>query len=389
MATSICYPDLREERVMTPATSSWELLGNMLPRFAARAAEADERDAFVGENFVELKAAGLMGAGVPDELGGGGSSVSELADMLRAIAHSCSSTALAFSMHTHQVATNAWRWKHAGAPVDGLLRRVAAENLHLLSSGGSDWLQGSGTATKVDGGFLINGRKVFSSGAPSGDLLMTSAVYLDPQAGTQVLHFGVPMKAAGVKLIDTWRTLGMRGTGSFDIELKDVFIAEAAIGGRRPQGKWHPLFHTIAMVAFPLIYAAYVGVAEAAREKVVKLVSARPSHHDTVRLIGRIDTELALARLALDDMIATAENAQPGPATTNRSMTNRALAARGVLAVVELAMEAVGGAGFYRSTGLERLFRDAQAARYHPLRDAAQQLYAGRSALGLDIDDAA
>jgi acyl-CoA dehydrogenase len=66
------------------------------------------------------------------------------------------------------VATNAWRWRHQKAPVGGLLKRVAAENIVLLSSGGSDWLQGSGSATGVDGGFLINGRKIFASGAPAG-----------------------------------------------------------------------------------------------------------------------------------------------------------------------------------------------------------------------------
>jgi alkylation response protein AidB-like acyl-CoA dehydrogenase len=57
-----------------------------------------------------------------------------------------------------------------------LLRRVAAEKLILLSSGGSDWIGGSGTAIKVDGGYRITARKVFTSGAPAGSLLMTSAV---------------------------------------------------------------------------------------------------------------------------------------------------------------------------------------------------------------------
>ena len=85
-----------------------------------------------------------------------------------------------------------------------------------------------------------------------------------------MLHFAVPMKAEGVKLLDTWRVMGMRGTGSHDIELTDVFVADAAIGGKRPQGKWHPLFHIISMIAFPLVYSAYVGVAEAARDLVVE-----------------------------------------------------------------------------------------------------------------------
>jgi len=162
------------------------------PRFAARAARADEGDLFVAENFGELKAHGLMAAGVPKEFGGFGASHAELSDMLRELGHYCGSTALAFSMHTHQVTTAAWRWRHQKAPVDGLLKRVAAENIVILSSGGSDWLQGSGTATRVDGGFQINGRKIFTSGAPVGDLLMTSAVYDDSEAGPSVLHFAVP-----------------------------------------------------------------------------------------------------------------------------------------------------------------------------------------------------
>ena len=64
--------------------------------FAKRAAAADEGDRFVSENYEALKASGLVEAGVPRELGGGGAEVAELADMLRTLGHSCSSTALAF-----------------------------------------------------------------------------------------------------------------------------------------------------------------------------------------------------------------------------------------------------------------------------------------------------
>ena len=49
-------------------------------------------------------------------------------------------------------------------------------------------------------------------------------------------------------------------------------------------------------------------------------------------------------------------------------------------------MEVAGGAGFFRELGLERLFRDVQGARYHPVRGKAQLLYAGRLALGLDVN---
>jgi alkylation response protein AidB-like acyl-CoA dehydrogenase len=378
---------LPEENKLRASEKVATVLSELEPRFAERAAAADAQDRFVAENFAALKAHGLVAAGVPEELGGIGAGHAELCEMLRRIAYQCGSTGLAFSMHTHQVATNAWRWRHQKAPVEGLLKRVATENIVLLSSGGSDWLQGSGTASRVDGGYRINGRKIFSSGAPAGDLLMTSAVYDDPEAGPSVLHFAVPMKAEGVKLLDTWKVMGMRGTGSHDIELTDVFIADAAIGGKRPQGKWHPLFHIISMIAFPLVYSAYLGVAEAARDLVVDRARKRKADYRSVELIGAIDNELTMARLARQDMIAAAATNNPGLATTNRVMIGRALVARGVLKTVELAMEAAGGGAFYRSAGLERLFRDAQAARYHPLRDGAQQIYAGRIALGLDVDE--
>lgn len=141
---------------MSAAEKIAAVLDEIGPRFADRAAAVDTQDRFVAENFAELKVHGLVAAGVPEEMGGLGASHAELCEMIRRIAYHCGSTGLAFSMHSHQVATNAWRWRHQKAPVDGLLKRVAAENIMLLSSGGSDWLKGSGTATRVEGGFRIN-----------------------------------------------------------------------------------------------------------------------------------------------------------------------------------------------------------------------------------------
>ncbi len=109
--------------------------------FAERANAATDEDKFVADNFALLKTSGLVEAGVPVELGGGGASVDELAAMLRTLAYHCGSTALAFSMHTHQVAIPAWRWTHqkAAAPVlEPLLKRIAKERIILVSSGGSE-----------------------------------------------------------------------------------------------------------------------------------------------------------------------------------------------------------------------------------------------------------
>jgi len=85
-------------------------------------------------------------------------------------------------------------------------------------------------------------------------------------------------------------------------------------------------------------------------------------------------------------MVAAAATDAPGAYTTNRVFQGRSILARAAIATVEAAMQVAGGGAFYRDYGLERLFRDVQAARYHPLQDGIQREYAGRMALGLDID---
>jgi alkylation response protein AidB-like acyl-CoA dehydrogenase len=353
---------------------------------AARAAVHDAADSFVAENYALLKRRGFFKAHVPAELGGYGADYAAVCAVVRRLAAACGSTGLAFSMHTHIVALAAWRWRQENAPTDGFLKRVAAEDLVLISSGGSDWLKSIGTAIRVDGGYRISARKIFSSGCPAGDMLMTSAVYDDPQAGPTVLHFGVPFKAEGMTILDTWRVMGMRGTGSNDVELKNVFVPDAAISGRRAQGKWHPLYHGISMIALPIIYSAYVGVADSARAQALRVAKKKPADEALMQLVGEMENAFAGAEIALADAIRIAQTQKPGAVTTSQALVRRTLIGQSAIRTVELAMEVVGGGSFYRDMGIERAFRDVQAARFHPLQEKPQLRYSGRVALGLDID---
>jgi alkylation response protein AidB-like acyl-CoA dehydrogenase len=359
----------------------------LAPDFAQRAAAHDDDDSFVAENYAALKEAGLVEAGVPGELGGGGAEIAELCEMLRVMAHACGSTALAFSMHTHQVAIPAWRWRHQKiTATEPLLRRVAAERIILLSSGGSDWIGGSGKAEKVEGGYRITARKVFTSGAAAGDVLVTGAV-AEQDGARMVVHFGVPMKSENVRIIDTWRTLGMRGTGSNDVVIDGLFVPDTAIAFSRKAGEWHPVFQVIATTAFPLIYAAYLGVAESARDIAVELARKKEPNHHLTELAGRMETSLRAAQIAHRRMVEVAEWNTPSADSVNEVMIGRTLVAENAMRAVELAMELAGGSGFYRTNGLERRFRDIQGARYHPLQAGPHARYAGSIALGLPVDN--
>src|SRR5262245_55256352 len=219
-----------------------DLMRELGPIFAQRADETTDEDRFVADNFAMLKSAGLVEAGVPAELGGGGANIDALASMLRALGYHCGSTALACSMHTHQVAVAAWRWTHQKVTsVEPLLRRIARERILLVTSGGSDWIAGSGKAERVDGGYRITGRKAFASGVPTGDLFMTSAILESEGEPPMVLHFGIPLDSPHVRVLDTWRTLGMRGTGSHDLVIEGHIVPDAAVAARRKAGEWSPL----------------------------------------------------------------------------------------------------------------------------------------------------
>jgi alkylation response protein AidB-like acyl-CoA dehydrogenase len=369
--------------------TDWVALAREIgPGFATRAADVDETDTFVAENYAELNARRFFSAGVPAQLGGGGASHRELCAMLRELAHHCGSTALALSMHTHLLGATVWRWRQ-DQPVEPLLRRIAEEQIVLVSTGASDWLESSGTADRVEGGYRVTGRKIFGSGSPAGTLLVTSAVYDDPADGPTVLHFPVPIAAEGVTVLNNWRTLGMRATGSNDVLLENVFVPEGVVSLRRPRGQWHTFFNVVVTVALPLILSVYVGVAEAASDlagDIARKKSRNGLDPNLPYLLGEMNNALVTAQLAVQGMVDLCDDYTFAPTveTANAVLIRKTVAANACIQTVEKAFEVVGGGAFFRSVGLERLLRDVHGAQFHPLQEKRQHLFTGRVALGLD-----
>lgn len=355
------------------------------PAFAEGAAVRDAGDVFVADHYELLRRQKVFSALVPAEFGGAGVSHSAMCDFLRRLAHYCPSTALALSMHQHLVAASVYHHRN-GRPGAKLLERVAATQLVLVSTGANDWMESSGSMTRADGGFQVSARKPFGSGAVKGDMLVTSAPFEDAQEGWQVLHFAVPFSARGVSLADDWQSLGMRASGSCTVVLDEVYVPDDAISLRRPRGRFHPAWNVILTVAMPLIMSVYAGVAEAAAAIGRQLAAKRRDDPTVPFLLGELENRLANAQLAMDDMVRLANDLEFPISLdlTNAMLVRKTIVAESVLATVEKALEAAGGAGFYRKTGLERLLRDAHAAQFHPLSAKRQHHFTGRIALGLD-----
>jgi acyl-CoA dehydrogenase len=368
----------------TPGNRLLEVVGKLGPRFADRAAAVDAEGRFVHDNYADLREAKLMSAGVPSELGGGGATHAEICGMLRELAQYCGSTALALSMHTHLLAAAVWRYRH-GQPAEALLRKIAASELVLVSTGAGDWVDSVGRVERAPGGYRVSAVKRFCSGAPAGDLLVTSAPYDDPERGAEVLVFAVPLKSAGVSIRDDWDTLGMRATGSHSIELSDVFVADDAITIRRPRGQWHPSWNVTLTVAIPVFMAPYVGIAERAAAIARESAARRPTDAILIEGLGELENRLTTAQMAFREMVEITNGYDFEPKTehANRMLVRKTIAANAALATVDKAVEVVGGGAFFRKAGLERLWRDVQGVRFHPLPEKKQVVFSGRVALGL------
>jgi alkylation response protein AidB-like acyl-CoA dehydrogenase len=355
------------------------VLQELGPRFAERAASHDADGSFVAENYAALKEHKVFSAVVPAELGGGGASHAELCWFLRELAQACGSTALALSMHMHLAAAAVWRYRH-GQPGEALLRKIAESELVLVSTGAGDWIDSVGSAERAEGGYSVSAVKRFCSGAPSGDLLVTSAPF-----EAEVLHFAVPLRAPGVRVGNDWDTLGMRSTGSHSVELQNVFVPEQAVTLRRPRGQWHPAWDLIVTVAPPLFMAPYVGVAERAAQLARETAAKRRADAITLQSLGEVENCLATAQMALREMIAITNDydVQPTVDHANRMMIRKTITANAAIATVERAIALVGGSAYFRRAGLERLLRDVQGAQFHPLPEKKQFEFTARVALGL------
>lgn len=344
-------------------------------------AERDRTGELSRTAFDLLRDHGLSAAGVPTEFGGGGATHTDVGTILRELGRHDPSTAVAFAMHCHLVATQVWRHKH-GADASGVLGKVAAGAI-LVSTGASDWVASNGHAERVEGGYRVSARKAPASGCEAGTILVTSVRWDGAPEGPRVLHCAVPFSAPGVRIEQTWDTLGLRATGSHTVVLEDVFVPDAAVSLIRPADVWPPLLNTVIGAAMPLVTAAYLGIADGAVDTALAMTAGRTDPHvvQTVGELANVHTTAAdlTAAMFTDSDDLGFDNTDAHAA---RTLSRKTVAADHLLTTVRLAMETVGGLGYSRGCDIERRYRDVHGILFHPLPRAKQLRFTGNVQLG-------
>ena len=351
------------------------------------AAGHDRDGTWVHDSFEHIRQAGLLAVAVPTELGGDGATISEVAaDPAR--------TGQELRLHRPRIgdAPTRHRIHRVALPPEPARRRGNAAShrrgRHRCRLDRRRRLHPpSGVAVKVEGGYRISGRKSFVSQAPVGAVLSTMFAYDDPSRGLRVLNMSVPFASDGVRVVERWDTLGMRGTSSHDVDFEDVFVPDERVLADRPHGEIDPPLQVISSIGFVVISAVYLGIAEGAYAHAVASVAGKPVSTIVQRQVGLMTHRLRVAAWALEGALAAVgDDPAPSMDTVVAVMLAKREIALAADEVCDLAMAIGGRTAFDRGSPIERAYRDVRAAKFHPLDPELTLVHAGRVALGLPAD---
>lgn len=384
-----------------------QIAEGLAEEFGERANELDRSGDFATEFYDRAHEAGYMRLTLPREYGGWAADPLTFCLAQEKLAQGCAGTALAICMHLSIQANLSFMLSPERR--DALFGDAVANRTCFAGGGtemdsGGSWNAAGATAQPVEGGYLLNARKRFCSGAQRADWFYS---FLGVQSGNDseligdVSAFLVPRNTPGVRVDTNWNSLGMRASGSDDLVYENCRVPESALVGRPGRG-----FSQAARWLYWFLLgesATYLGVAEVALETAAAHVRDKHGKHAGTRLAPGFDRQLKLgeatAWLAASRALlhreaqaySTPEAMRRGysPASMARAAMAKVSVTRAAMAATDCALAIAGGFGYLRGSHFERHYRDARGGPFHPPRNAPTALaLAGRYRLGFDLDPA-
>jgi alkylation response protein AidB-like acyl-CoA dehydrogenase len=352
--------------------------------FATRAAQHDREASHPLENYAALRREGFYALNIPRHFGGAGVGLLGYSLAAEELAQGCPSTALSFNMHLSIVGPLMQSPDVPLATKERLAHMVVQEQRLIagnFSEPTTSALVGSAVpltrARRVPEGYCITGRKAFASMLEAADYC---AVLAYPDAATSpwaAMLLLVPRQAAGRRVEAVWDTLGMRATRSDSMILEDCWVPEEAllyqadniVPFRRHGANWLWGSYT----------AVYLGVGVAAYKEIIKVVQERVPrgftqplayHPDVRRQVAEMSVDLEAARLLTYHSAWLSDTYGPTPETLAALYRAKYLVGEAVTRVTRTALTLGGAHALFKTSPLERLFRDgAVAPMQFPPRD--------------------
>jgi 3-hydroxy-9,10-secoandrosta-1,3,5(10)-triene-9,17-dione monooxygenase len=352
---------------------------DIVPALRERAQKCEDARVLLPENEKLLHETGLFRFHQPRRFGGMELPFIAVVDIVAELARGCPSTA----WNVGNLGCHHWILAYYEPQTQ---REVWDENPDALIA--SSIALAAGRGRKVDGGFVVSGRWPFSSGVDNSQWNMLAVtIYEDAKAVDWRLCL-VPK--TDYEIIDTWYAMGMVGTGSKDIEVKEVFVPERrALALTRCRGGLEhpgaalndgPLFRVpiVASAGHPLSATA-LGAAEGAFDSVLNSFKTRVGTYTGAKVADfqAVQIKLAEARCLIDSASAlmrgsglgfqahAEENRVPDLDTKLRWRAQNAFAVRQARQAVETLWSCYGANAIYTRDPLQRYLRDLQAINQH------------------------
>lgn len=370
----------------TPLQREWLARAHALGRdkFAARAALWDKEASFPFANYDDLREQGFLKLCVPTEFGGAGADFPTYMMVAAEIGRFCGATALTWNMH---ICSTMW----TGVLADGIAmseeqraEHAARRKLHfarIVNEGklyAQPFSEGTAaaagrapfgtTAKKVEGGWLINGKKIWASLSGAADyygVLCTEDKGDQHPDARDTLYISVPATSEGFSISGDWDPLGMRGTVSRNLTFKDVFVSDDE--QLMPRGIYFKGAQTWPAMFFTLS-PTYLGVANAAYDFTVQYLRGEVPGEPPIkrRQFPTKQITVAQMRLQLESMKSLFTRAifeaKPNPSKDEKLRLYAAHHAvmEGANDLARLAIRTCGGQSMLKHLPLERLYRDSR-----------------------------
>ena len=372
----------------------WEKAEALLPVLRDRAPKCEELRRIPDDTLRDFQDAKLFRIQQPKRVGGAELEFVAIVHFGALLARACASTSwnfINFAAHHHML---------------GMFPPKAQDEVWGKSPDAliaSSFVFPAGKARKVEGGYVISGRWPFSSGVPAAEWNMLAGLaFLDEKAPPEQRVF--VLERSQYKVIDTWHSGGLRGTGSNDVEVKEQFVPEHRTlavadtkGGPTPGSAVNPspLFQIPVFALFPyMLSGVALGIAEGLiaefSPKTGKMNAARIAEIQSTQIrLGEATAYARASRVIQEtNCIEAAEKVTPDLLTKARYRLDGAYAVEWAVRAVDTMFGLMGASGLYESGHGARAFRDAHAVKQHFSfnTDIAGTTY-GRVALGLPSDN--
>ena len=387
-------------------------------RFAPRAETHDRDASFPFDDYADLRAEGFLGLCVPERYGGLGTDYETYCLVAEQLAQGNASTSLTFNMHC---LTMLMMGEIADAiPMPAPLRErheklraakfreviehgvfYGQPHSEPVEHGQTDTALSVGgrrfgtTARKVDGGYVLNGRKFFVSLAGAAPYFATPAIRVGDEPWIErTLYLQVAKDAPGVTFPGDWDPMGMRATVSLDMRLQDTFVPDDA--EILPPGLFGAMYNAFPHLSPLTFCATFLGLMQAAYDGAIAYLTGRmpgsPGLHTEVAVKGHAVAEMLFALEAARALYyrAIGEARVDAPAdAVQRARAAVVTIHRSAVTVTQEAIRVCGGRAMLKRYPLERYARDARAgALMRPWTQEIATQQAWETALGLEFQNA-